>query len=326
MRHTTWVRDNAWWMILALMAAAGVVVMRGDVDDAVSAGAAFEVWGDVVRDLDQCGLTLVRVSEQEEMRMGRELAASAGWGGPSSSPWQPYVEAVGRGVAAHVRRPGIEYRFRVVESPEINAFALPGGQVFVTSGMLAFLGSEAELAFVLGHEIAHVDQRHAIEALVTQIALERIGLGDVGRVADLPLTLVRRGYRKYQELEADGAGLHLAAAAGYEPDAAVAPFRRLDDRRRQPGSRGRANPIGEAAGAVVTGLGSYFDSHPVTADRIARLEQLIAGRRWWGRLADGYRGVEKHRQKVPRATREFPGERGRVEAPEDGPAADRSRW
>lgn len=321
MDRTTRVRDGVPWLILALMAGSGAVVLRGDVDDAVSAGAAFEVWGDVIRDLDQCGLTLVRVSEQEEMRMGRELAAASGWAGPSSSPWQPYVEAVGGGVAAHVRRRGIEYRFRVVGSSIINAFALPGGQVFVTTGMLEFIESEAELAFVLGHEIAHVDQRHAIEALAARIAMERIGIGEIGQVADLPLALVRSGYRKYQEFEADLTGLHLASAAGYDIDAAVAPFRRLDalDDAYQV-SRPSANPLEEAAGAVLTGLGSYLDSHPVTAERIARLEQLIAGRRWWGRSIGGYRGVENHRTKVPRATRAFPDE---VRAGHDAPPPHR---
>lgn len=318
--------DHVWWMILAVMAAAGAAVLCGDVDDTADATAAFEVWGDVVRDVDQCGLTLVRVSEQEEMRLGRDLAAAAGWAGAAPSPWEPYVAAVGGRVAAHVRRPGIAYHFRVLESPEINAFALPGGRVFVTTGMLAFLRSEAELAFILGHEIAHVDQRHAIEALVTRIAMERIGLGDVGAVVDLPLVLVRAGYRKHQELEADLVGLRLAGLAGYDPDAAVAPFRRLVI--REPGRLDPPHdPLTEAAGAVLAGLGSYLDSHPVTADRLKRLEQLSAGRRWWGRRARGYEGVENHRQKIPRSIREFPGEVAGVagSAERESPPDDRER-
>jgi beta-barrel assembly-enhancing protease len=305
-----WPADACWWLLLVVVAAAGAVVMRGDVDDAVGAGAAFEVWGDVVRDVDQCSLSLVRVSPEEEMRLGRELVASGGWATVPASPWQAYVDAVGAGVAAHVRRRGIEYRFRVVESPEVNAFALPGGNVFVTTGMLGFVESEAELAFVLGHEIAHVDQRHAIEALVTRIAMERIGLGDVGRLAELPLVLVRGGYRKYQELEADVAGLHLATAAGYDPAAAVVPFRRLAALHGEPTSRRPSNPLGEAVGAVATGLGSYLHSHPVTQARIDRLDQLIAQRRSWGRGTGGYRGVQNHGQKLPRAAHEFPDEGG----------------
>ncbi|MFM7245153.1 MAG: M48 family metalloprotease [Planctomycetaceae bacterium] len=302
--------DAWWWLLLVVMAAAAAAVLRGDMDDSVSADSAFEVWADMVRDVDQCGLTLVRVSADEEMRLGRELAASGGWREVTASPWSGYVESVGADVAAHVRRRDIEYRFHVVDSPDVNAFALPGGQVFVTTGMLGFLESEAELAFVLGHEIAHVDQRHAIERLMTRLAMERIGLGEVGKMADLPLALVRGGYRKYHELEADTVGLHLGMAAGYEPAAAVAPFRRLEARRRTVRPLAASNPLSEAAGAVAVGLGSYLDSHPVTRDRIERLEQMIAHRRRWGRGTDGFRGVENFRQKVPRSVREIPDERG----------------
>jgi Zn-dependent protease with chaperone function len=238
--------------------------------------------------------------------MGRELAAA--WGDLTSSPWHDYVDAVGRSLTAHVRRRGIEYHFHVLASSEVNAFALPGGEVFVTVGMLEFLESEAELAFVLGHEVAHVDQRHALEQLAARIAMERIIVDDLAAVADLAPSLVRAGYRKYQELEADLAGLHLATAAGCNPDAAVTPFRRLEARDPTLPVRSRTDPLGEAADAVLTGLGSYLDSHPVTPQRIKRLEQLIAGRRWWGRARHGYRGVENHQQKVPRAEPEFPDE------------------
>ncbi|MFM7205721.1 MAG: M48 family metalloprotease [Planctomycetaceae bacterium] len=299
-------RDRAWWGVLAVIVAAGVAVLAGDVDDTVDAGAAFEVWGDVVRDVDQFGLTLAGISAADETRLGRELAAP--WMPSASSPWQDYVDAVGRRLTAHVRRRGIDYRFHVLAVSDVNAFALPGGDVFVTEGLLEFLRSEAELAFVLGHEIAHVDQRHAIERLAARIALERIMLDDLAGIADLGPAFVRAGYRKYQELEADLAGMHLASAAGYDPDAAVAPLRRLAGREPTPSAGPRSTPLAEAAGAVLTGLGSYLDTHPVTLERVRRLEQLIAGRRWWGRARHGYRGVENHRRKVPRAAQEFPDE------------------
>lgn len=299
------VGDVQWAIVLATMVAGSVVVLRGDVDDSVSADSAMEVWGDVVRDVDQCGVTLVRVSEEEEMRLGREIAASMVDDSGPSSDWQAYVDAVGRDVARNVHRRGIEYAFHVISSPETNAFALPGGQVFVTTAMLEFLESEAELACVLGHEIAHVDQRHAIEHFHARIAMNRIGLDGIGAVADLPRMLIRMGYRKYQELEADIAGLRLATAAGYDDDAAVSPFARLAEATGRP-VRGRpANPLDESLGAIAGAIGSYFDTHPASADRIARLEQLIAGRRAWGRDVRGYVGVRNHREKIPRATTEF---------------------
>src|SRR5438309_1550737 len=78
---------------------------------------------------------------------------------PSDDPtWTPYVNAVGQSLVPNVRRTGIAYQFHAIDSPEVNAFAVPGGQVFVFTGMLRFLKSEAELAAILGHEISHVDQ------------------------------------------------------------------------------------------------------------------------------------------------------------------------
>lgn len=298
--------DMRWWIILAAMVLGGVVVLRGDMDDSVTADSAMEIWGDVVRDVDQCGATLIRVSEQEEMRLGRELASSMVEGEAPPSPWDAYVDGVGRSLVRNVRRRGIDYDFHVIPSEETNAFALPGGQVFITTGMLEFLESEAELACVLGHEIAHVDQRHAIERLHTQISMKRIGMDEIGAVAGFPRMLVRMGYRKYQELEADVTGLRLATAAGYDAEAAVAPFIRMVGAMGRPRRSRPANPLDESLLAIAGAVGSYFDTHPASADRIVRLEHLIAHRRAWASPdSRAYVGVRNHREKVPRATREF---------------------
>lgn len=304
------IRGHVWWIILAAIALCGAAVLVGDVDGSVSGTSALEVWGDVMRDVDQLGLKLVHVSDEEEMQMGRDLAASMMGGTPRESPWQPYVEAVGRGLTPHVRRRGIHYKFHVLDWTEVNAFALPGGHVFVTAEMLGFLQSEAELAHVLAHEIAHVDQRHAIERLHSQIAMERVGLERIGAVADLPRMLVRMGYLKYQELEADIAGLRLATAAGYDPHAGMGVLERMSATLSSPGPalRRPATPLEESLGAVAGAFGSYFDTHPASADRISRLSQLIAGRQPWLRGQRSYAGIENHRRKVPRATREYPGE------------------
>lgn len=302
------IRDHRWWIILAAIVLSGAAVLTGDIDGSVSGTAALEVWADVIRDVDQLGLEVIRVSDAEEIRIGRDLAASMRTATPGESLWQPYVTAVGDGLAQHVRRQGIPYAFHVIDWDEINAFALPGGQVFVTTGMLEILRSEAELAHVLAHEIAHVDQRHAIEQLHTRIVMERVGLDDIGAVVDLPRMLIRMGYRKYQELEADSAGLRFTTAADYDPRAGVSLFERLTppDSAATPGRA--ATPLGESLGAVAGALGSYFDTHPATEQRISRLRQLIAGRTPWLRGKRSYVGVENHRLKVARAASEFPDE------------------
>ena len=196
-------------VVLALLVAGGTAAALGEVDEGVDFSAALETWGDVLRDADQLGLKLTRVSDAEEMVLGEALV----------DPWRPavaahpteeYVAAVGQALVRRVRRPGVRYVFHVVDSPAVNAFALPGGQVFVTTGMLGFLESEAELAAVLGHEIAHVDLRHCVERFQYELALARVGLRDVGRYAEVFRRLAASGYSKYHELEADAQGLRWA--------------------------------------------------------------------------------------------------------------------
>jgi len=133
------------------------------------------------------------------------------------------VNAVGAIVAQKVSRRGIRYRFHVIDSPGINAFALPGGQIFVTTGMMNFVQSEAELAAVLGHEMAHVDLRHCIERYQYEIHLRKAGAGEAGAVVEVAhrLTtcapaLVRRSLRKWV-----GQAFSLSAGRRPEQDAAT---------------------------------------------------------------------------------------------------------
>ncbi len=137
-----WNRTGA-WIALALMLIGAAAVWIGDVDESVSLSAAMEVWGDVIRDVDQFGLTLIRVSDKKEMEFGRNLSRGMIDASAGNSDWQSYVTAVGQGLVPYVRRPGIQYEFHVVEGSWINAFALPGGQVFISTGMLKFLRSGA---------------------------------------------------------------------------------------------------------------------------------------------------------------------------------------
>ena len=295
-------------VVLALLVAGGTAAALGEVDEGVDFSAALETWGDVLRDADQLGLKLTRVSDAEEMVLGEALV----------DPWRPavaahpteeYVAAVGQALVRRVRRPGVRYVFHVVDSPAVNAFALPGGQVFVTTGMLGFLESEAELAAVLGHEIAHVDLRHCVERFQYELALARVGLRDVGRYAEVFRRLAASGYSKYHELEADAQGLRLAIEAGYDPTAGAAVFERLGRQRGEPATVRPGTPVGELGQAVASGLGSYFRSHPPSAERARRLERLVARNQ---RILAGrpvYVGVENLQRRVPRTVEELPAER-----------------
>ncbi|MBU6172504.1 MAG: M48 family metallopeptidase [Planctomycetes bacterium] len=302
-----WKRIGA-WIALALMMIGAVAVWIGDVDESVSLSAAMEVWGDVIRDVDQLGLSLSRVSDEKEMEFGRILSSDMIDTSAERSTWQSYVAAVGQDLVPHVQRLGIRYEFHVIETPWINAFAMPGGQIFISTGMLEFLQSEAELASILGHEIAHVDQRHCIEMFQSQITLERIGMDHIGNLLETMRRVLAVGYQKYQELEADAAGLRLAMAAGYDPGAIVSSFERLRERFGEPTKTRSKEPIGEITGSLIEALGSYFQSHPPTTDRISRLKQLIAHKVPSSRKNAFYIGKENYKKRIPKSSEQFDGE------------------
>lgn len=171
---------------------------------------------------------------EAEILFGRELAARIlGLYGFYDNPkLNRYVNLVGRAMAMHSGRPELTYYFGVLDSDEINAFAAPGGYVFITRAALLKMKNEAQLATVLGHEIAHITERHVIRELnlkgedgsaVAGIA-GLIGGATGGtmksleqamdRAADI---LLRDGYKINDEIEADGIGMLMAASAGYDP-------------------------------------------------------------------------------------------------------------
>jgi predicted Zn-dependent protease len=140
------------------------------------------------------------------------------------------VQRVGEKLAGLSHRPELFYRFTVLDSPEVNAFALPGGYVYITRGLMAYLSSEAELAAVLGHEIGHVTARHAVRQYTTAMAAQigytigSIFVPQVGSQAGSTLfnvlgTALVRGYGRQYELQADQLGAEYSALAGYDPDA-----------------------------------------------------------------------------------------------------------
>jgi predicted Zn-dependent protease len=281
---------------LALLLAGGATAWRGDLDPDVNLSSASEVWADVLRDADQFGLRLTRMSDAHEMDLGNRLVASMNLTAAPDPAQEAYIAAVGSALVPYLRRPGIRYSFHVLESPEENAFALPGGQVFIFTGMLADIHSEAELAYILGHEMSHVDLRHAVELYQNEAALDKAGAPAIARIPEHVRRFVARGYSKYQETEADAQSLRLCSQAGYDPEAAPRLYRRF-----RPGSprTAAANPLDEIAGATHEQLTSYFDTHPPDAERIRILEELAKRNRQ--RLAGHalYNGDENYQRRDP---------------------------
>lgn len=171
------------------------------------------------------------IRPEEEAAIGREVAARVfmRYGPPvADAALVRYVNLVGRTVAGYSGRAGTDYRFAVVESGEANAFAAPGGYIFITTGLLRKIGNEAQLAGVLAHEVAHVSGRHMVKTLERSrkvagaVELSSVLLNEdaeaLSRVTGIVTeTLFVHGLDKEMEFEADRHGTAWAASAGYHP-------------------------------------------------------------------------------------------------------------
>jgi predicted Zn-dependent protease len=229
------------------------------------------------------GTDLVMMSEEDEIALGNEMAREMAGAYPRyrDAELQAKVEEIGHELAALSHRPDITYHFTLVDSPEVNAFALPGGHIYVTRGLLAYLDSEAELAAVLGHEIGHVTARHSVQQHSAQritaagvylgsLAASAFGGGYAGMAASdiggLFGGALLSGYGRDAELEADRLGAEYLAQAGYDPQALFRVISTLKDQEKF-----------EMAAAAAEGrqpqvYHGLFASHP-THDK--RLQEII---------------------------------------------------
>ena len=171
---------------------------------------------------------IVLVSEGEEIAMGQQSDPQVRqeYGVVENQALQAYVQTMGRRLVAVSHRPNLEWHFTVVDSPVVNAFAIPGGYVYLTRGILAYLGSEAELAGVMGHEIGHVTARHSVRQITRQqLAQLGIGVGSVlsptfgqlGNAAQGGLGLLFLRFSRDDEREADRLGVEYASRGAYDP-------------------------------------------------------------------------------------------------------------
>lgn len=214
---------------------------------------------------------LMLVSESQEAAMGKEADQQfhALYGDFPDRSVQDYVESVARPLAAVSERPSLPWTFRVIDDPQVNAFALPGGYIYVTRGILAHMNSEAELAGVVGHEIGHVTARHSASAQSKQL-LGTLGLG-VGMI--LSPTLRRGGdalssafglvflkFGRDQESQADELGLRYIVRKDYKPEAMLDVFRMLDG-------------VTSAAGGER--IPSWLSTHPAPPNRLADMTRII---------------------------------------------------
>ena len=221
------------------------------------------------------------------------------YGAYPSPALQAYVNGVGQRLAAHSHRAQLKWTFTVLDSPEINAFALPGGYVYVTRGIMAYLDSEAELAAVMGHEIGHVTARHGAQratrqqsaglgvlaATVLGAVLESRGVGGATDLASQVSQSAAAGYiasySRDQELQADQLGAEYLVRNQYNPQNMVDVIGVLKDQEQY------AIDSAQAEGRAAPSGNNWLASHPSNDRRLADIKQIAAG--FKGQWGDDYR-------------------------------------
>jgi predicted Zn-dependent protease len=215
---------------------------------------------------------LMMVSEEQEIAMGREYDPQivAEMGLVPDSALQRYVRELGMPMAARSERPRLPWTFRVVDDPIVNAFAVPGGYIYITRGILAHFNSEAQLVAVLGHEIGHVTARHSAAQMSRQ-QLAQVGLAVGSAVSERFAQMADLGgagvgilflkYGREDETEADALGLRYMRRSGHDVREMPGVYAMLAS--LSGGSGGRATP-------------DWLSTHPAPEDRQARIQRAIA--------------------------------------------------
>jgi predicted Zn-dependent protease len=218
--------------------------------------------------------TLKEPSEADEIEIGRGVAANLlGAAPPVNDPQlQAYVNRVGQWVAMHTERPDLPWHFAVLDTDGVNAFATPGGYVFITRGMLLRMRDEAELAGVLAHEVSHVVEKHALKTMrkgaLAGLAgdtlsnyAEKKGQEDFTKIVSAGTEIYARGLDKEDEYAADRAGVVIATRAGYDPYGLPSVLQTLAS----------INPQDDAVSLM-------FKTHPDSGKRLELVSNSMEGR------------------------------------------------
>lgn len=211
-------------------------------------------------------------SEQDEIAIGKNTDGQIKliYGIYNDPELNQYVTDVGQSLVPHTHRSHLKYHFAVLDSPVVNAFAVPGGYIYVTRGILALMSSEAELAVVLGHELGHVNARHSINRMSEQM-LFQVGLAvgsalnktfaDLAGIAGMGVQLLFLKYSRDDERQADQLGVEYSRKGEYNPGEMVGFFQSLER-------------MGDLSGGRQS-LPGFLSTHPLTSERIQNTKDML---------------------------------------------------
>jgi len=211
---------------------------------------------------------LMEIDEPHEIQIGQEAARKleAEQGVWDNAAQTSRVQRIGVSIARNTPRPNLPWSFKLLNDKQVNAMALPGGFVYVTRGLIESGPDDQKLAGVVGHEIAHVTQRHAVKIMEKALTAEMIvaivtkdSSSDIQAAADIALALiVRKGYRE-EEYDADRVGTRWAYISKYHAD----------------GLLGFLKDVRQMEGRDPSQLETWISTHPPTSNRIARLDEFL---------------------------------------------------
>lgn len=273
------------WIALSGIVLMGIAAIwvgeRRKVDVPAGPAAVLYLISDTEQELTRMPVRFTRLSDEEEISIGDQLAKGYSWTGPNDNfpefqEVEVYLTQIGSRLAPQAHRK-LPYKFHYIPDRSlINAFALPGGHVFVGAGLLALMDSEDELAAVIGHELEHIDHYHCAERVQQEQALRKLPFG---QLIEMPIEVFEAGYSKDQELEADREGTRLAVQAGYSANGAIRMFETLQRLYREYQARA-TTPQEELSDVAQQTIEGYFRSHPLPAERIDQINKLIASEHW----------------------------------------------
>jgi predicted Zn-dependent protease len=272
------------WLFVAIVvvAAGGALYYneRHPIANRVGPEAVLTAAAEAQKEISHPVAQVVRLSEEQEIALGNSMAqrflARVRAADGLDQQMERYVSSVGGHVAVHAHRP-LPYKFHyIADANLVNAFAVPGGHIFIGKGLILLMKTEDQLAAVLGHEIEHVDHYDCNERVAVEERLRNIPLGEL---IGLPIALFEAGYTKEQEMEADRDGTALAVLAGYSPQGALRMFQTFERLDREYIQKAES-PQEELSQVAIQAIAGYFRSHPRPQDREHQIEALIASEKW----------------------------------------------
>ncbi len=239
-------------------------------------GEMFDLGHKLSKSIDDTAQEAFGLSLAEEKKVGRDVHKVVGQNQKilSAPELVQRLSKLARPISDQRARKEITITFWVLNSPEVNAFSHVGGYIYVNKGLLDFVESDAELQFILAHEIAHVDLRHATKRVTYSARAAKLG-GEAGRtMAQIAYSVIALGYTKDEEFEADAWAMRAMLAIGRTREEAMEGLRHLETYFDKEHPEARPVAPSNNTEKAVRQIQNHFSSHPPTAERIKRLEEL----------------------------------------------------